>query len=80
MKSLVLSSATLLLLTACATAPTAPPTVVQCPVPPPLELNLPPDALGLSFTDRMANFLQGKLPEQTGLGLRLPPASPPTGP
>lgn len=80
MKSLALSSATLLLLTACATAPTAPPIVVQCPVPPPLELNLPPDVLEHNFTGRMVNFLQGRLPSQTGLGLRLPPASPRTAP
>ena len=75
-KSLVLSSATLLLLTACATAPTAPPTVVQCPVPPPLELNLPDGALEHDFIETMRQFLQGNLPLQPSYSLPSEPVSP----
>lgn len=76
MKSVALSVITLLLLTACASVPTVQPTVLQvCPKLPALELNLPPDALDRSFTDRMANFLQGKLPEQINYDLHSVPAS-----
>lgn len=51
---------TLLTLSGCATAP--PVTVLQnCPVPPPLELDLPPDALDRSFSERMRAFLSGSL-------------------
>lgn len=52
------------LLPACATVPSAP----QCPEPPrrPEVTRLPDTELGLSFTDRMGSFLQGKLPEPTG--------------
>ena len=51
---------TLLILSGCATAP--PVTVLQtCPVPPPLELDLPPDALERSFSERMRAFLSGSL-------------------
>lgn len=76
MKSVALSVITLLLLTACASAPTVQPTVLQvCPKLPALELNLQPDALDRSFTDRMANFLQGKLPEQINYDLHSVPAS-----
>lgn len=76
MKSVALSVITLLLLTACASAPTVQPKVLQvCPKVPALELNLPPDALDHSFTDRMANFLQGKLPEPINYDLLFAPAS-----
>ena len=76
MKSIALSVITLLLLTACASVPTVQPTVLQvCPKVPALELNLPQDALDHSFTDRMANFLQGKLPEQINYDLHSVPAS-----
>lgn len=76
MKSVALSVITLLLLTACASAPTVQPKVLQvCPKVPALELNLPADALDRSFTDRMANFLQGKLPEQINYDLHSVPAS-----
>ncbi len=76
MKSTGLSVVTLLLLTACASAPTVQPTVLQvCPKVPALELNLPPDALDHNFTDRMANFLQGKLPEQINYDLHSEPVS-----
>lgn len=46
-------------LTACATAPSAPP---QCPEPLP-PLRPPKVALGQPFTEAMRSFLQGKLPE-----------------
>lgn len=76
MKSVALSVITLLLLTACASAPTVQQKVLQvCPKVPALELNLPQDALDRSFTDRMANFLQGKLPEQINYDLHSVPAS-----
>ena len=76
MQSVALSVITLLLLTACASAPTVQPKVLQvCPKVPALELNLPPDALDRSFTDRMANFLQGKLPEPINYDLHSVPAS-----
>ena len=77
MKSTALLLSTLLLLTACATVPTAPPTVLEvCPKVPTLELDLPPDALEQSFTNRIANFLRGKLPEPISYGLHSTPASP----
>lgn len=76
MKSVALSVITLLLLTACASVPTVQPKVLQvCPKVPALELNLPPDALDRSFTDRMASFLQGKLPEPISYELHSVPAS-----
>lgn len=76
MKSIALAVSTLLLLTACASAPTVQPKVLQvCPRLPALELNLPPDALEHSFTDRMGSFLQGKLPEPINYELRSAPAS-----
>lgn len=76
MKSVALSVITLLLLTACASAPTVQPKVLQvCPKVPALELNLPPDALDRSFTDRMASFLQGRLPEPINYELHSVPAS-----
>lgn len=76
MKSAGLSVVTLLLLTACASAPTVQPTVLQvCPKVPALDLDLPPGALDHNFTDRMANFLQGKLPEQINYDLHSEPVS-----
>ena len=76
MQSVALSVITLLLLTACASAPTVQPKVLQvCPKMPALDLALPPDALDHSFTDRMANFLQGKLPEPINYDLHSEPAS-----
>lgn len=74
MKSIALSATTLLLLTACASVPSAPTVLQVCPKIPPLELNLPPDALEHSFTDKMESFLQGKLQEQTSSDLRSEPA------
>jgi len=53
----------LLLLTACATAPSVQP----CPRLPALEM-LGEDVLGPSFTDRIASFLSGKIPEQKPSG------------
>lgn len=59
-------------LSACVTAPSAPPAVVPLKVQLPDLEPTPPDVLELSFTERMANFLQGRLPAQTfsGSGLR----------
>jgi hypothetical protein len=59
----------LILLTACASAPTVPRVLQVCPKPPPLELGLSPDALERSFTDRMENFLRGKLDGPTSYAL-----------
>ena len=55
-----------LLCASCATVTNAPPTGEMLPPPPTLPaLDPPPPALDLSFTDRMRNFLSGKLPEPT---------------
>ena len=53
---------------------TAPRVIVQavCPAIPPLEQ--PPALLEPTFSDRIANFLSGKLPEPTGLDLSWPTA------
>lgn len=60
MKLTALLVSTLLILSGCATAP--PVTVMEvCPKPPPLELDLPPDALERSFFERMRAFLSGSL-------------------
>lgn len=76
MKSAALPLSTLLLLTACASAPPVQPKVLEiCPRLPALELSLPPDALDFSFTARMASFLQGKLPEAINYDLHFAPAS-----
>lgn len=63
-------------LTACATAPSAPPVVQTCPTVPPLALELPP-APALSYTEMMRRFLLGSLPKPTSYelpssGARLP--------
>ena len=72
MKSLVLSSATLLLLTACATAPKPEVRVIQvCPRVPLLEL----DAPERDWQGQMQLFLQGLLPTHPGLKLPSKPAS-----
>lgn len=75
MKSIALSATTLLLLTACASAPSAPQVLQICPKIPLLELNLPPGALDHSFTDRMGSFLQGRLQKPINYDLRFEPAS-----
>lgn len=49
-------------LTACASAPSAPPVAQTCPVPPPLALELPPPAPDGSYTETMRRFLSGSLP------------------
>lgn len=55
-----------LLCASCATATNAPMSGAMLPPPPTLPALDPlPPALGLSFTDRMRNFLSGKLPEPT---------------
>jgi hypothetical protein len=76
-KSIALSVSTLLLLTACAAAPTVRVSQV-CPKVPMLELNLPEGALEQSFTDRMANFLQGRLIEPISYELHSKPVKLPT--
>ena len=75
MKLPALTLAMLLLLTGCATGRNVQ-ILEVCPRVPVLELELEPDALEQSFTDRMLRFLSGSLEMPTGLGLRLPPASP----
>lgn len=55
-------------LTACATAPSAPPVVQTCPTVPPLELQLPP-APEPSYTEMMRQFLSGLLPKPTSYEL-----------
>lgn len=75
MKSLVSTLAMLLFLTGCATDRNVQ-ILEVCPRVPVLELELEPDALEQSFTDRMLRFLSGSLEMPTGLGLRLPPALP----
>jgi hypothetical protein len=68
MKKLALLLTMTGLLLGCATGPTV--RVMEvCPKPPPLELGLPPDALERSFTDRMENFLRGKLDGPTSYAL-----------
>jgi len=62
------------LLTACASAPSAPPRQVPCPVPPVLDAP-PASALEVRFLERMQNFLQGKLPEPTSSAPASPSAS-----
>lgn len=57
-----------LLLAACATGPSAPPMVV-CPRVPALVLDLPPDALARTFTERMRLWLSGSLETPTGYEL-----------
>ena len=58
-------------LTACATAPSAPPVVQTCPIPPALELDLPPAPVP-SYTEMMRSFLSGSLPTPTDYA---PPSS-----
>lgn len=48
------------LLTGCAAAPVVRVTEV-CPIPPPLDLQLPPAAQAESFSARMERFLSGSL-------------------
>ena len=55
-------------LTACATAPSAPPVVQTCPTVPPLDLSLPP-APEPSYTETMRRFLSGSLPKPTSYEL-----------
>lgn len=76
MKLTALAVSTVLLLTACATAPKPVQVMQACPTIPALELSLPQDALEQGFLDRMQDFLQGRLPEPISYELRLPPASP----
>ena len=55
-------------LTACATAPSAPPVAQTCPTVPPLDLSLPP-APEPSYTETMRRFLAGSLPKPTSYEL-----------
>ncbi|TSE34711.1 hypothetical protein [Tepidimonas charontis] len=55
-------------LTACATAPSAPPVAHTCPIPPALELDLPP-APAQGYTEMMRKFLSGSLPTLTDYAL-----------
>lgn len=55
-------------LTACATVPSVPPVAQTCPIPPALELDLPP-APARSYTEMMESFLRGSLPTPTDYAL-----------
>lgn len=71
----------LLLLTACASAPSTPPPVALplCPALPPLPLMPdPPAAPAPDFMPRMLNFLSGSLPVLTGSKPEPSPAKLPT--
>jgi hypothetical protein len=73
MKKTIYSAACLLLLTACATAPSAP-QVVTCPRVPPMAWPAPEP----SFTEPMELFLSGSLPAPISYELTSQPAKPPT--
>ena len=79
-RCVILTLSLLLLLTACASAPSAPPVAIPlCPALPPLPMAPDPqDAPEPDFMQPMLNFLSGKLPEQTSSGLGLKLAKPPT--
>lgn len=64
-RSVALVAASLMLLSACASAPSV------CPSPPEPPAPVP---LGPSFQDEMQRFLNGSLPEQMSYELRLPAA------
>lgn len=68
MRSNALLLSIALCLTACASAPTVR-VMETCPIPPALELDLPPGALEQSFIERMHSFLQGRLLEPTSYEL-----------
>lgn len=72
MKRIALLLCSVSWLTACQTVPTVQVTEV-CPRLPEIEM-LPPAALEHSFSDRMASFLHGKLPEPTSYDYSLPSA------
>ena len=78
MKLFVLPMITLLSLTACTTVPKPVQVMEVCPAVPMLELDLPPDAQGRSFLDRMQRFLSGSLETQTDYSLHSTPAKLPT--
>ena len=75
MKSIALFLGTTLILSGCATAPTAPKVLQSCPKIPQLELSLPMGALEHNFFDRMQNFLSGKLPSPPDYSLHSKPVS-----
>lgn len=75
MKFAALMLSALILMSGCATAPSVQTQVVQaCPVLPEME-ELASELLVPSFTERMANFLQGKLPAATSYELPSRPAT-----
>ena len=75
--SMLLCASIIVWLPGCATAPSAPPVVQTCPIPPALELNLPP-APAHSYTEMMRRFLSGSLPKPTSYELPSSSARPPT--
>ena len=83
LRNVLLTGVLLVFLTACGTAPSAPPptkVVTVCPRLPDLE-PLDPEtqaALERDFMGRMEDFLQGKLPMQPDYKLRSDPAGTPT--
>lgn len=74
MKSIAFAVSTLLLLTACATAPRPVQILEVCPRIPILELDLSPGVLEHNFQDRMHDFLQGRLPSPVSYSLDYSPA------
>lgn len=72
-----LTLALLPLLTACASAPSAPPRPVEQPKLPSLD-KVAPAVLEQDFLERMRNFLQGRLPEQISSAPPSPSATPST--
>ena len=76
MKSIAFAVSTLLLLTACATAPRPVQVLEVCPRIPVLELNLPDGALEHDFIETMRQFLQGNLPLHPSYSLPSEPVSP----
>lgn len=80
MRSLLCIAAMPLLLTACATAPSAPPlqlAQVECPKLPIID-TIEPGVLETSFTDQMLLFLSGLLSEPTESDFSLPRVKLPT--
>lgn len=65
----------------CSACRRAPPEVIPLPVPPvvlPVMVTLPDSLTALSFTERIASFLSGKLPEPMPSASPSAPATPST--
>jgi len=75
-KRYALPMITLLLLTACKTAPKPVQVLEVCPKVPMLELNLPAGAMDHDFIGTTQQLLQGKLPSRPSYRLHYAPVSP----